>query len=84
VDARLAPPPDDDLTADLVTPGFEPVTGGKIRVESKEDIRKRLGQSTDYDDAVARAKWIDNDERDRPEPAGPVLPPVAYAGTGGW
>jgi hypothetical protein len=84
MDARLALPPDDDLTADLVTPRFEPVTGGKIKVESKDDIRKRLGRSTDYGDAVVQALWIENYERDRPEPSGPVLRPVAYAGAQCW
>ena len=38
----------------------QPVAGGpkasaKIRIESKEDIRKRLGRSTDAGDAVVQA-----------------------------
>jgi hypothetical protein len=57
--ATLALPPDDDLTADLTTPRWEPRTGGVIEVEGKDDIRKRLGRSTDYSDAVAMACWSD-------------------------
>ena len=47
-------PPDDKLTGDLTAPRWKPVAGGKIRVESKEDLRdpKRLGRSTDDGDAV--------------------------------
>jgi len=30
-------------------------SGGKIKVESKEDVRKRLGRSTDDGDAVIMA-----------------------------
>jgi hypothetical protein len=70
--ATLALPPDDDLTADLATPRWEPVTGAKIVVESKDDIRKRLGRSTDAGDAVAMACWVDPYARathiDRPKP----------------
>lgn len=57
--ATLALPPDDDLTADLTTPRWTPVTGGKIQVESKDDIRKRLGRSTDAGDAVVQVCWAE-------------------------
>src|SRR5438067_13037772 len=79
MDARLAVPPDDDLTADLVTPRFEPVTGGKIKVESKDDIRKRLGRSTDYGDAVVQALWVEHYEREHTIQPTTRLRPVAYA-----
>lgn len=75
--ATLALPPDDDLTADLTTPRWTPVTGGKIAVESKDEIRKRLGRSTDYGDAVVQACWAEmpgrtNDagEQSRPKARG--------------
>lgn len=56
--ATLALPPDDSLEADLTTPGYAPATGGYYVVESKDDIRKRLGRSPDVGDAVAQAMWI--------------------------
>lgn len=55
----VALPPDDDLTGDLTAPHWREVSGGKIRVESKDDLRKpaRLGRSTDSGDAVVQAFW---------------------------
>lgn len=55
-ETRLALPPDRDLMADLVAPRYELRTSG-IAVESKDDIRERLGRSTDSGDAVALACW---------------------------
>lgn len=48
-------PPDDNLTGDLTAAHWKPVSGGKIQVESKDDIKKRLGRSTDDGDAVMQA-----------------------------
>ncbi|MCY4584102.1 MAG: terminase [Chloroflexi bacterium] len=46
-------PPDDRLRDDLCTPLYDDdVHGGKILIESKDDLRKRLGRSTDDGDAV--------------------------------
>src|ERR1044072_1084346 len=50
-------PPDDLLTGDLTSPHYRVMSGGKIQVESKEDIIKRLGRSTDDGDAVVMAFW---------------------------
>lgn len=58
-DPDLALPPDDDLTGDLTAPHWHEVSGGKIGVESKDEIRKRLGRSTDAGDAVVQACWPD-------------------------
>ena len=52
---EVALPPDDRLTGDLTAPHWRVMSGGKIRVESKEDVRKRLGRSTDDGDAVIMA-----------------------------
>lgn len=50
---RVCLPPDDDLTADLVSVGDGGLTSsGKHRAESKPEIRKRLGRSTDCGDCV--------------------------------
>ena len=50
-------PPDDDLASDLSTPHWKTVPGGKIVIESKDDIRKRLNRSPDKGDAVVLAWW---------------------------
>lgn len=45
------------LKADLTTPHWKVLSGGKIQIESKDDIRKRLGRSTDEGDAVVMSFW---------------------------
>lgn len=52
--AEIALPDDPELLADLTAPTFEVRTGG-ILIESKEDIRKRLGRSTNKGDAAVMA-----------------------------
>lgn len=54
---NVALPPEDLLTGDLTAPHWKVASGGKIEVESKEDIHKRLGRSTDDGDAVVMAFW---------------------------
>lgn len=51
----IALPPDDRLIGDLVGPRWVMTSAGKIKVESKDDLRKRLGRSTDSADAVMLA-----------------------------
>lgn len=53
----IALPPDDMLTGDLTAPHWRVMSGGRIQVESKDDIIKRLGRSTDDGDAVVMAYW---------------------------
>jgi hypothetical protein len=67
-ETRLALPDDPELKADLTAPVYSATAGG-IRVESKDDIKARIGRSTDVGDAVALACW----ER----------PPVFFAVAGG-
>lgn len=55
-ETRLALPPDPELKADLTAPLYGTTTGG-IKVESKDEIVKRIGRSTDAGDAVALACW---------------------------
>lgn len=50
--ATLALPPDDTLTGDLTAPHWTVTSTGKIQIESKDDIRKRIGRSPDDGDAV--------------------------------
>ncbi len=52
---ELAIPPDDQLTADLLAPHWKVDSSARIRVESKDDIRKRLRRSTDMGDSVVQA-----------------------------
>jgi hypothetical protein len=44
-------PPDPELRADLAAPTYE-VTARGILIESKDDLRKRLGRSPGKGDAV--------------------------------
>jgi hypothetical protein len=63
--ATLALPPDDELAGDLTSMHYKYVSDGKIQVEGKDDIRKRIGRSTDLGDAVMQAcftsvgSWLD-------------------------
>lgn len=50
----LALPPDQALKADLCAPTWKLSSAG-IQIEGKEDVRKRLGRSTDRADAVILA-----------------------------
>lgn len=55
----IAIPEDQELIADLVTPKWF-VRNGKIVVESKEDIKKRLGRSPNKGDAAVYWNWVRN------------------------
>lgn len=87
--ATLALPADDTLTADITTPTYGPRTGGKIWVESKDEIRKRLARSPDVGDAVAMAMWLNptSGRGDWEERRSRRARAVAHAGaqfTGSW
>ena len=51
----VALPDDDKLIGDLVSPKWTVQSGGKIKIESKDDIKKRIERSTDDGDAVVMA-----------------------------
>ena len=53
----LALPPDKELLADLTAPRWKITTFG-IQVESKDDIKKRLGRSPDCGDAAVLALFV--------------------------
>jgi len=55
----IALPPDTELLADLAAPTFKPTPNG-IQIESKEDVVKRLGRSTNRGDAVVMA-WFEGE-----------------------
>lgn len=55
-------PPDERLLEDLTAPKWwvrSSTKGGVIQIESKDDIRKRLGRSPDRADAVVHSFWVD-------------------------
>jgi hypothetical protein len=55
----VALPPDQELLSDLTTPRWR-LTSNGILIESKDDIRKRLGRSPDKGDAVVMA-WSEGE-----------------------
>ena len=54
-DSELALPPLDELAGDLTAMHYKYTSDGKIQVESKDEIRKRIGRSTDLGDMVMQA-----------------------------
>lgn len=65
--SKVMLPDSELLRGDLTVPHYKVLSGGKIQIESKDDIRKRLGRSTDEGDAVVMSFWqgrgtIDADE----------------------
>jgi hypothetical protein len=50
-------PPIELLRDDLATPRFEIKRNAIVKLESKKEIRLRIGRSTDYGDAVCLAFW---------------------------
>lgn len=59
----VALPPDPELRADLTAPTYS-VTARGIQIESKEDLRKRLGRSPGKGDAVVMA-WSEGNTAQR-------------------
>lgn len=53
----IALPDDDELIGDLSTPTYRTTSGGKLLIEPKDQIAKRIGRSTDCADAVIMAFW---------------------------
>lgn len=51
----LAIPDDPILIGDLTAPLYTHISSGRVKVESKDDIRLRIGRSTDAADALALA-----------------------------
>ena len=53
----LALPLDDELAGDLTSMHYKYTSNGLIQVESKDEIRKRIGRSTDLGDGVMESAW---------------------------
>lgn len=56
--SNIAIPDDEELIEELIAPKFDHFVGGIMTVESKDDIKRRIGRSTDSADAVIAAFWI--------------------------
>lgn len=68
-DSKVMLPPDEDLAAELSSPHWRETPGGLIQVESKDDVRARLGRSTDSADAVLQTFMTDTEFNEAPETA---------------
>jgi hypothetical protein len=68
-ETRLRLPDDPELLSELCSVRWRPVGAGKVQVEPKPDIQKRLGRSPDKADAVAMCMLADR------APSGGWLPP---------
>ena len=77
----IALPPDRRLAAQLAAPTWT-LRGSAIVIESKDEMRKRLGTSTDDADAVILA-WHRRDEALRRQ-TGAEAQPGRNMGPGGW
>jgi hypothetical protein len=51
----VALPPDDKLAGDLIAPRYKVTSSGRYQIEKKDEIKKRLGRSTDTGDGVIMA-----------------------------
>ena len=49
------PPNDGDLTREILAPSYEVMKDGRIQVESKDEIKKKIGNSPDRADALCLA-----------------------------
>lgn len=72
---RVALPDDPELFRELTTPRYK-TQGGKVVVEGKDEIRKRLGgRSPDKADAAVYGNWVRPRQGPRPGPEKETLAP---------
>lgn len=55
------------IAADISAARWKTMAGGKIVIEDKKEVRKRLGRSTDRGDAVVLVNWLSGGEDISPE-----------------
>ena len=63
--SNLSLPPDNDLRGQLCAATFKAVPRSRLQVESKVDVIKRIGRSTDDADAIVMAHWATGVDRPR-------------------
>lgn len=82
----IALPPDDQLMGELTAPKWTETAAGKIVVESKKDIKKRIDRSTDTADAVLMAyaspESVDDESPEAQPGAAVPLPAARFSGGG--
>jgi hypothetical protein len=66
----LCLPPSERLAADLAAPRWRIAAGGKLVIETKDEIRKRLGRSPDEGDSVILVNWLQADHDFTPDESG--------------
>jgi hypothetical protein len=69
-------PTDEQLEEDLLAPKYRQDVRGRSSVESKDELRKRLGRSTDSGDAFVLAVWSKGEVKGVEPP--PPPPPSVY------
>jgi hypothetical protein len=72
--SKMALPDDPELLADLTAPTYE-ITSAGIKIEAKDEIKKRIGRSPDCGDAVALAT-LGPKKAGAPSVTGPSRAPV--------
>lgn len=56
-DDLIALPDDDEMVGELTAPKYQLMSGGRIQVEAKEDVIKRIGRSTNKADTIVQVFW---------------------------
>ena len=56
--SNIALPDDEEMIEELIAPTYGFNVGGTLKIESKEDIKRRIGRSTDAADALIASFWI--------------------------
>ena len=59
--SNIALPDDDELLEELIAPKYGFNVGGTLKIEDKDEIKRRIGRSTDSADAVIAAFWVSGD-----------------------
>lgn len=72
--SQLAIPDDEELIEELCAPKYDLYANGRLKIESKDQIKARIGRSTDSADALIQAFWIDG--------PGGVVDGIPYADVG--
>ena len=60
---NISLPDHPQMLGDLTAPKWREVAGGKIAVESKDEIKRRVGRSTDVGDTVIMVLWEEKTAR---------------------
>lgn len=59
--SNICIPDDEKLIQELTSVKVQNQEGGILKIESKEEIRKRIGRSTDSADSLIQAFWVSGD-----------------------